>query len=66
VPARQPLDNRILARINGGRLNAFLRDVRTATQNAEGTWASATWPDQDFPQADENGVILDAPRPSNR
>jgi hypothetical protein len=58
----EPLDNRVLSRINGGRLNAFLRDVRDATLDAGGRWTSATWFDPQHPQADEHGVILDAPR----
>lgn len=36
----EPLDNRVVAAHNGGRLNAFLREVRAAAIDVGGTW---TW-----------------------
>lgn len=58
----EPLDNRVLSRLNGARLNAFLGEVREATLAAGGTWTCAPWREER--QANEFGVVLDAPRPN--
>jgi hypothetical protein len=62
VPRHEPLDNRVLSRLNGERLNAFLGEVREATLAAGGTWTCAPWREER--QANEFGVVLDAPRPA--
>ncbi|MCW6003147.1 hypothetical protein K1W54_00910 [Micromonospora sp. CPCC 205371] len=62
IPRGEPLDNRVLSRLNGTRLNAFLGEVREATLAAGGTWTCAPWRDER--QADEFGVVLDAPKPA--
>lgn len=54
-----PIDNRVLARLNGPRLNGFLADVRAACQALGGTW---TW-DTDatargYREVDEAGFVL--------
>jgi hypothetical protein len=60
----QAIDNRDLARLNGPRLNAYLHDVRAASEAIGGSWQPRKWYDRDHPQIDGDGfVILDAPRP---
>lgn len=59
-----PMDNRVLSKLNGSRLNGFLAEVREATLAIGGLWESATWSYRNYPsQANEYGVILDAARP---
>jgi hypothetical protein len=62
VPRDEPLDNRVLSRLNGARLNAFLGEVRGATLAAGGSWTCAPW--REDRQANDFGVVLDAPKPT--
>ncbi|MEH1123911.1 hypothetical protein [Micromonospora sp. CPCC 206061] len=62
VPRDEPLDNRVLSRLNGARLNAFLGEVREATLAAGGAWTCAPWREER--QVNEFGVVLDAPKPA--
>jgi hypothetical protein len=59
---RRLLDNRLLAGLNGARLNAFLADVRVGARRAGASW-SCPPPGVAAPSADENGAMLDAPPP---
>ncbi|MGA8117658.1 MAG: hypothetical protein WCA46_28810 [Actinocatenispora sp.] len=56
---REYRDNRLLAGLNGGRFNRFVREVRDACLSVGGRWYA-----QDFGDNDEDGfIILDQPRP---
>jgi hypothetical protein len=57
------LDNRVLARLNGARLNAFLAEVRTPAVRVGGSWSSPP-AHIGHPSADENGAMLDMTIPS--
>jgi hypothetical protein len=61
-PTQDRVDNRFLSRLNGGRLNAFLAEVRAATSAAGGTWRMD--PVNQSGRADENGIRLDADPPT--
>lgn len=57
-PYDEPIDNRLLARRNSTRLNAFLRDVRQATLDLGGAWAAAEYKASPLRPADEYGIVL--------
>lgn len=58
------IDNTALARHNAPRLNAFLADVRSATEDLGGTWKFGGAIRLEQFQLDDNGVVIDAVPPT--
>ena len=67
-PEDEPMDNRVLSRLNGERLNALLHGARNATRDLGGRWWASDESGGYGPpvDADADGVHPDAPAPTIR